>query len=64
MEPLDLAFNASEQIVDVYGDSAVIHGVNTVTQDGEVVARERFIDVFILQNGVWKALTAQETVAD
>lgn len=64
MEPLDIAFSASDQIVDVYGDSAVIHGVNTVTQDGEVVARERFIDVFILQDGVWKALTAQETVAD
>ena len=64
MEPNDMAFNASDQIVDVYGDSAVIHGVNTVTQDGEVVARERFIDVFLLQNGVWKALTAQETVAD
>jgi hypothetical protein len=64
MEPLDMAFNASDQIVDVYGDSAVIHGINTVTQDGEVVARERFIDVFLLQNGVWKALTAQETVAD
>jgi hypothetical protein len=64
MEPLNVAFNASSQIVDVYGDSAVIHGINTVTQDGKVVARERFIDVFLLQNGVWKALTAQETVAD
>lgn len=63
MEPLDVAFDASDQIVDVYGDSAVIHGVNTVTQAGEVVARERFVDVFILQDGVWKALTAQETVA-
>lgn len=64
MEPLDMAFNASDQIVDVYGDSAVIHGINTVTQNGKVVARERFIDVFLLQNGTWKALTAQETVAD
>jgi len=42
----------------------LIHGITTVTQDGAVVARERFIDVFLLQNGVWKALTAQETVAD
>jgi hypothetical protein len=64
MEPLDVAFNASDQIVEVYGESAVIHGINTVTQDGKVAARERFIDVFILQDGVWKALAAQETVAD
>jgi hypothetical protein len=61
MKPLDVSFSASDQIVDVYKDSAVIHGINNVIQDGEVVARERFIDVFLLQNGVWKALTAQET---
>lgn len=60
-EPLPLVFNASDQIVDVAGDTAVIHGINTVTQDGKVLARERFIDVFVLQNGVWMALAAQET---
>lgn len=63
MKPLDVSFRASDQIVDVYKESAVIHGVNSVTQDGEVIGRERFVDVFLLQNGVWKALTAQETVA-
>jgi hypothetical protein len=63
MKPLDASFMASDQIVDVYKDAAVIHGINNVTQNGEVVARERFVDVFLLQNGVWKALTAQETVA-
>jgi Domain of unknown function (DUF4440) len=62
-EPLDVAFTASDQIVDVYGDTAVIHGINTVTQGDDVVARERFIDVFLLQDGVWKAVTAQETVS-
>lgn len=62
--PLDVSFAASDQIVDVYGDTAVIHGVNTVTQAGDVVARERFIDVFVLQNGVWKAIAAQEVEAD
>jgi hypothetical protein len=60
-EPLPLVFNASDQIVDIAGDTAVIHGVNTVTQDGKVLDRERFIDVFELQNGVWMALAAQET---
>lgn len=60
-EPLDVAFNASDQIVDVSGDTAVLHGVNTVTRGDEVVARERFVDVFLRQDGVWRALTAQET---
>ena len=63
MTPLDVAFTASDQIVDLYGDTAVIHGVNTVTQDGEVVGRERFIDVFVLHGGVWKAIAAQEVEA-
>ncbi|MDT7758759.1 MAG: hypothetical protein QOH27_4657 [Mycobacterium sp.] len=61
MKPLPVTFDASDQIVDVYGDTAVIHGINTVTERGMVVAGERFIDVFLLQNGVWKALAAQET---
>jgi hypothetical protein len=60
-EPLPLVFNATDQIVDIAGDTAVIHGINTVTQDGKVLDRERFIDVFVLQNGVWMALAAQET---
>lgn len=60
-EPLPLVFNASDQIVDIAGDTAVILGINTVTRDGKVLDRERFIDVFVLQNGVWMALAAQET---
>lgn len=55
--------NPTEQTVDIAGDTAVIHGVNTLIQSGQVVAKERFTDVFILQNGTWKALSAQETAA-
>jgi hypothetical protein len=61
MEPLPFTFQASDQFVDVAGDTAVIHGINTVVQDGKVLERERFTDVFALQNGVWMALSAQET---
>jgi hypothetical protein len=61
MEPLPFKFQASDQFVDAAGDTAVIHGINTVVQDGEVLERERFTDVFVLQNGVWMALSAQET---
>ena len=53
--------NPSEQLVDIAGDTAVIHGVNTLIDDGKVMARERFTDVFVLQNGIWLALSAQET---
>jgi hypothetical protein len=53
--------NATEQSVDIAGDTAVIHGRNTITQAGKVLARERFTDVFVLENGNWMALSAQET---
>ena len=53
--------NPSEQLVDVMGDTAVIHGVNTLTEGGKVLSTERFTDVFTLQNGTWMALSAQES---
>jgi hypothetical protein len=59
--PLPFTMNPSEQIVDIAGDAAVIHGVNTLIENGKVLTRERFTDVFVLQDGVWKALSAQET---
>jgi Domain of unknown function (DUF4440) len=59
--PLSFTMNPSEQIVDIAGDAAVIHGVNTLIENGKVSTRERFTDVFVLQDGVWKALSAQET---
>jgi hypothetical protein len=59
--PLPFTMNPSEQIVDIVGDTAVIHGLNTLLQDGQVMGVERFSDVFELQNGQWMALSAQET---
>jgi hypothetical protein len=59
--PLPFTMNPSEQQVDLDDDTAVIHGVNTIIGDGEVLARERFTDVFIWQDGAWKAVSAQET---
>jgi hypothetical protein len=63
MTPLDVTFEATVQNVDVVGDTAVIHGVDTVRTGGEVIARESFIDVCYLDGGVWKALAAQEVAA-
>jgi Domain of unknown function (DUF4440) len=61
LERVSFTMNPSEQFVDISGDTAVIHGVNTLIDDGKVLARERFTDVFHLQNGGWLALSAQET---
>jgi hypothetical protein len=61
IEKVSFTMNPSEQLVDMAGDTAVIHGVNTLVEGGEVLARERFTDVFVLQNGTWMALSAQET---
>ncbi|WP_245541545.1 nuclear transport factor 2 family protein [Smaragdicoccus niigatensis] len=61
MTPLPFTMNPSEQIVDIVGDTAVIHGVNTLMQDGKLVGRERFTDVFVRIDGKWQALSAQET---
>jgi Domain of unknown function (DUF4440) len=55
------AMTPTEQAVDIAGDLAVIHGLNTITQSGKVVNRARFTDVFINQNGSWMALSAEET---
>jgi hypothetical protein len=53
--------NPSEQTVDFAGEAAVVHGVNTIVQSGKTLARERYTDVYVNQNGAWMALSAQET---
>jgi ketosteroid isomerase-like protein len=59
--PQPFVMTPTEQIVDIAGDTAVVHGLNTITQDGTVLSRQRFTDVFALQDGAWRALAAQET---
>lgn len=61
IEKVSFTMNPSEQLVDIMGDTAAIHGVNTLIDSGKVLARERFTDVFVLQHGTWMALSAQET---
>jgi hypothetical protein len=53
--------HTSEQTVDFFGNTAVVHGVNTITQDGKVVLRLRYTDVYAKQQGRWIAVSAQET---
>jgi hypothetical protein len=53
--------NPSEQTVDFAGDTAVVHGLKTLVQSGKTLARVRYTDVYVKQNGTWMALSAQET---
>jgi hypothetical protein len=58
---LSFTMTPSEQIVDLAGDVAAVHGVNTLNYGSGGTKKVRFTDVFVLQNGVWMALSAQET---
>lgn len=48
IEKVSFTMNPSEQLVDIAGDTAVIHGVNTLIDGGNVLARDRSTDVFAL----------------
>lgn len=52
----------SDHRVTVVGTVAVVHGVNTVTSGGRVLAQLRYTDVYVLRGSVWKAISAQETL--
>jgi hypothetical protein len=61
-EPFKIA--PSEQTVDLNpsGDSAALHGLDTITQPGKPTKRQRFTDVFFKENSSWLAISAQENV--
>jgi ketosteroid isomerase-like protein len=55
--------NLSALEVSIYGDVAVLHGVNTISgPKGKRFARIRFTDVFVYTGGKWKPVSAQETL--
>jgi ketosteroid isomerase-like protein len=61
LEPKPYQQHTSEQTVDFAGDTAVVHGLNTITQGGRVVLRLRYTDVYVKSGNTWRALSAQET---
>jgi ketosteroid isomerase-like protein len=53
----------SDVVARVYGTTGIVTGVNNVTgRNPDFSARLRFTDVFVKSNGVWKAVSAQETL--
>jgi hypothetical protein len=53
--------HTSEQTVDFDGSIAIVHGMNTITQDKKTVVRLRYTDVYVQRSGHWLAIAAQET---
>lgn len=53
--------HTSEQTVDFVGASAIVHGVNTVSQGGKTLIRLRYTDIYVQRSGRWLAISAQET---
>ncbi len=52
----------TELEVDLFGNAAVVHGVNLISdQQGHEVLRIRFTDVLRFADGRWLAVSAQET---
>lgn len=55
----------SELAVRVFGDTAIVTGLNTVTGPQKAwTAKLRFTDVFINRNDRWQAIGAQESMID
>lgn len=61
-EPFQIALSEQTVDVDPNGDAAVLHGLDTITQPGRPIKRQRFTDVFFKENGTWLAISAQENV--
>ena len=63
-KPVSYRMNASDHSVEFSGDAALVRGLNTITDAGKVIARVRFTDVFVNDNGIWQAVSAQESPAE
>jgi hypothetical protein len=63
-KPVSYRMNTSDHSVEFSGDAALVRGLNTVTDAGKVIARVRFTDVFVNDNGTWLAVSAQESPAE
>ena len=61
----DTTIELSDLDARLYGDAAIVRGLNTVHDaSGRLVGRVRFTDVFVYRDGGWRAVAAQESVAN
>ncbi len=60
--PAQAVQTLSQLRVRIYGNTGIVTGLNTVTmQNGQMRTGLRFTDVFIRRDGLWRAVSAQET---
>lgn len=53
----------SDLKVRLFGDTAIVTGLNTVTGRGQAwTAQVRFTDIFVKRNNRWQAIGAQESI--
>ncbi|HEY1773947.1 MAG TPA: nuclear transport factor 2 family protein [Gammaproteobacteria bacterium] len=61
--PVTSTQTLSDLKVRVHGDTGVVTGVNTAeAADKSFTVKVRFTDVFVKDQGKWRALSAQETI--
>ena len=54
----------SEQTVDFAGGTAIVRGINTISESGKVVLKLRYTDVYVSRANRCVAVSAQETPID
>jgi ketosteroid isomerase-like protein len=58
---VEFSERTGQQSVTILGPTAIVHGVNTVSESGRTVLRLRYTDVYVLRGSEWRAISAQET---
>ncbi len=53
--------HTSGQSVTLEGPVAIVHGLNTIAENGRVILMLCYTDVYVKRGATWKAISAQET---
>jgi hypothetical protein len=63
MPPAPRQNQLEDLTVRIYDSTAVVKGLNVATdQEGNLLRRVRFTDLFVKRNGEWKAVASHECV--
>lgn len=60
-KPKPYTQHLSEQTVDFSHDVAIVHGLNTISRQENVVLQLRYTDIYVKDHGHWRPISAQET---
>ena len=58
-----VSYDLSEVTIRVHGDAALVSALGTWSRKDGTGGRTRYVDVWVRENGVWKAVSAQLTAA-